>query len=184
MCTDQLTWPVVLGAPFPRRCAHPSSRSHPQRRPWQDKWKFPELSVFLKYCALKTHQALGNNRSSLFLSALTCSQIWQKRIRGARRFHAPLECKHLRGDRTWKEGSYILFCFDKWDLSASSHFSKRYSKSATTVRLEIPSTFRLVILKRRSFLIHVCQSYLLVSGGGLPYRDILDHFSVPMYLKQ
>ena len=29
------------------------------------------------------------------------------------------------------------------------HFSKRYSRSATTVRLEIPSTFRLVILRDR-----------------------------------
>ena len=36
------------------------------------------------------------------------------------------------------------------------HFSKRYSRSATTVRLEIPSTFRLVILSEQYCKIPVC----------------------------
>ena len=36
------------------------------------------------------------------------------------------------------------------------HFSKRYSRSATTVRLEIPSTFRLVILRDRYCMTLVC----------------------------
>ena len=36
------------------------------------------------------------------------------------------------------------------------HFSKRYSRSATTVRLEIPSTFRLVILSEQCCKTLVC----------------------------